>query len=119
MKRDMDLIRQILLKVEEHPPNYDTVALSFPGVDDATIGEHVHLLVEARLIDAIDCRTMENFFDWKPLRLTWDGHEFLGAACNETVWNKVTSVIREHGLGFTLELLKTALIEATKKVIVG
>jgi hypothetical protein len=116
MKRDMDLIRQILLKTEEQPPNLNVVDLSFPEVDVATIGEHVHLLDEAGLVEAIDCSSRAGI-DWKPMRLTWIGHEFLDASRNETVWQKAKTTLKEKGLGISYELMKVVLIEGTKQIL--
>ena len=57
MKRDMDLIRQILLKVEEdsnptpNMPNLDL--LTIPNCNWYEVSEHIRLLVEADYLDAM------------------------------------------------------------------
>lgn len=49
-----------------------------------------------------------------PLRLTWEGHEFLDAARSEMRWQKVkASVDKIDGLPFAL--IKTALLEMDRQ----
>ena len=49
MKRDMDLIRNILLHVEEH----DNLQFALDGCDEPTVAYHVRLLSEAGLLHAL------------------------------------------------------------------
>ncbi len=56
MKRDMDLVREILLKVEADPvlngsrwAEFDTS--DFPGHSLEEIAYHIHLLIEARFLE--------------------------------------------------------------------
>jgi len=90
MKRDMDLIRDILLKVEEDETltgsRFKTFDSSdFAGHSDAEITYHVDLLFEADLIDGSP--------NMNPLpaisRLTWQGHEFIAATKDPKVWASV------------------------------
>jgi hypothetical protein len=48
---------------------------------------------------------------WLPGALTWDGHEFLSAVRNDTVWKKTLGVIKEHGGGLPFDVLKTVAIK--------
>jgi Hypothetical protein (DUF2513) len=90
MKRDMDLIRLILMRIEEHNEASDVP----PAENERqTIGYHLRLMTEAGLIDGVDVEedhvTGEIIWFLKPVpRLTWAGHEFLDAARNDTVWKE-------------------------------
>lgn len=92
MKRDMDLIREILMRVEDDPlfdgyhyTNFDTS--DFPGHTDEEIGYHVDLLMEAGLVTGGD-QTMDA--SSTPIsRLTWNGHEFLDNVKDAGIWNQV------------------------------
>ena len=46
------------------------------------------LLNEARLVKAVNFSTTYGDSNWVPLRLTWEGHDFLDAARNEDRWKK-------------------------------
>jgi hypothetical protein len=48
-------------------------------------------------------------------RLTWQGHEFLAAASNESVWQKAKAKMMELGGSMPLTVLQSLLIELAKK----
>ncbi|HEY9074714.1 MAG TPA: DUF2513 domain-containing protein [Desulfobaccales bacterium] len=53
MKRDMDLIREILLAIEANPKYHaDDLKLRFPSHSEDEVSYHCRLLVDAKLIDA-------------------------------------------------------------------
>jgi hypothetical protein len=85
MKRDLDLVRRILLHLEEgesSPSGWG--AFVEDGYDFAAIHYHVRLLHEAGLIEADEIVPGQ----WWPERMTWAGHEFLDAARNEELWRE-------------------------------
>ena len=79
MHRDMDLIREILLKIEELPYDGGFRPIEIEGRASYEIAYHVMILAEARLIEAQNVTTHDGI-DWRPKRLTYAGHEFLDAA---------------------------------------
>lgn len=90
----MDLIRQILLKLEEAPYTGGWANLEIEkGLDDDVYAYHVQLLHEAGLIEAQDLSTLHGVA-WKPKRLTWEGHEFLEAAREPSRWEKAKDVMQ-------------------------
>lgn len=90
MKRDMELVRKILLHIEE----FDDVAeRPIPADDIQNIAYHLSLLVDAGFITGVrvDENHLTGEFIWFQMpvpRLTWTGHEFLDAAKSDTVWNE-------------------------------
>lgn len=105
MKRDMNLVRHLLAYMEEQPAGTIIQQVTVPvGTDGPTIGEHINLMAERGLIegDVIDVNA--------PLfviqRLTWEGHDFLQAVQNDTVWKKVLSKAKDLGGSMTLEIAK-------------
>jgi hypothetical protein len=87
MKRDMELCRELLLKVEELPFDGRFHDVAVEGRSDEEITYHIMLLDEAGLIEAEDLSTLSSIC-WKPKRLTYSGHEFLDGARSDTVWQK-------------------------------
>jgi len=86
----MDLIRDILLKVEEDQTMNGSIFKTFDSTDfeghsDAEITYHIDLLFEAALIDGSP--------NLNPLpaisRLTWEGHEFIAATKDPRIWASV------------------------------
>ena len=112
MKRNMDLIRQILLQVEASPHANFPVRISIEGQDDETISYHVRLLDEAGLIEARDPGGNK----WVPLRLTWRGQEFLEAARDNNVWEKAKQIASKSG-GIAFETLFPLLLDLGRKAL--
>ena len=114
MKRDMNLVREILIAVEAHPdPQVPMDPLSIEGFSADEISYHVQIMAEAGLLDAIDASSSDDY-DWRPRRLTWQGQEFLAAVRNDTVWRKIKQLIAEKGGAIPLEVVKTLAVNATK-----
>lgn len=84
MKRDMDVIRQILLAAEAHPEAY---IYSFPTDVKASgqmLQEHLRMLRDAGFLDYE--KTLAGArFGW---RLTWNGHEFIDEIRDPEIWRK-------------------------------
>lgn len=88
MKRDMELVRKILLAVEASGTVEKPIDLEFEGIDPKIVSYNVSKLYEAGLVSAIKFDLLQGPV-WSPMSLTWSGHEFLDAARNETVWQRV------------------------------
>ncbi|HLO32744.1 MAG TPA: DUF2513 domain-containing protein [Anaerolineales bacterium] len=114
MKRDMDLARKILLMVEQQPTYRQKITLDIPGYSSEEISYHVLLLAEANLIETeISSRQSA---EYKPKRLTWEGHEFLDAVKQDARWKKVKDVMEDVG-GFVFEIAKPVAISLIKQQI--
>jgi hypothetical protein len=76
MKLDKDLVRSILLAVEDKDgdPSLPMI-LNIDGYDHTTVAHHVRLLSDAGFLVAIDFSSF-NAYDWQPRYLTYSGHEF-------------------------------------------
>jgi Hypothetical protein (DUF2513) len=112
MKRDMSLIRLLLLRLERD----EEVELSAYSEDQVIY--HSALAVEAGLVDGA-IRTDQHGYPngVASIRLTWKGHDFLDAARNESVWKKATGVVRSKGLSLTFDLLKELLTSTIRHEI--
>ena len=118
MKRNMDLIRTILLEIEKVNYEGGWINLQMAGYSDNEVSYHVMLLTEAGLIDAIDLST-NTVFAWAPKRLTWYGHEFIEASRDDTRWEKVKTIMKEKGGGFAFDVMKSLLITLMTKAVLG
>src|SRR5207245_11663571 len=104
MKRDMNLIRLLLMRLEgEQEVDLDAYS------ENERI-YHSALLIEANLVDGVIRKDAEGYPSGvASIRLTWKGHDFLDAARNESVWKKATGKVRSKGLSLTFDLLKELL----------
>tara|TARA_B100001964_G_C13808351_1_gene411862 strand:+ start:32 stop:391 length:360 start_codon:yes stop_codon:yes gene_type:complete len=110
MKRDWDLIRQILLKVEALENT--RTALEADKVNPKKTEEvsyQMQLLIEAELVKG-DCdRSIGAPLDCFVMRLTWEGHEFLDSIKNDSQWDKTKDFIAEKGANLSFETIKVAV----------
>ena len=97
MERRLDLIRTILLEVEQHPEPMKPVAVKAPGHAPEQIAYHVRLLAEAGYVDAVDLSSAAELA-WLVKSLTWKGHEFLDATRTATVWQQVRARLKDRGV---------------------
>ena len=114
MKRNIDLIRQILIEVEKQPFKQGWFNLGLEGYPPEVVSFHACLLHEGGLIIAIE-RTPHgsDFPHWFPVRLTWRGCEFLAAVRDELRWNRVKSVAGHERFPFrVIEKIALELAEA-------
>ena len=113
MKRDMELARLILMRIEAQESYSDNISCEFEGYTDEQIYYHIMLLHEAGLVVAIDVSGMQDI-QWIPQRLTWQGHEFVESARDTTIWNKAKEIMAKTG-GFAFEVAKPLLISLVKE----
>jgi hypothetical protein len=120
MKRDMDLVRKILLAIEENPQGFFNKRLLIEGYSAEQIGYHVYLMMQAGLVEGADATTMGCQSPVAiPTGLTWQGHDFLDACRDEGVWAKAKEKLKSLGGEVPLEVVKTVLIEIMKKQVLG
>lgn len=111
MKRDMDLVRKILLALEEHEHGFAPREFDIEGYAGEQIAYHAYLMDQAGLIEAANTTHMGSSSpEAMPRKMTWEGHEFLDAARSETIWNKARQKIKEAGGSVTISTL-TALLK--------
>lgn len=98
MKRDMDLVRKIMLLLNNHEHGYAPSDLSIDGYSEEQIGYHCFLLNDAGLIEAEEeCASGEQSPFAIPTRLTWEGHEFIENAQNEKIWGQTKEAVHKLG----------------------
>ena len=123
MKRDMDLVRAILLVIKENEAaRVDQLEISkglkkmFPNGPTwrgEQLIEHVQMMKEADLVEANIISPMRRGGAFTGLRMTWHGQDFIADARKEGVWKKV----REKYGDMSLAVLKQVLAELVKQEI--
>ena len=120
MKRDMDLVRKILLAVEEHDHGDAPTTLTIEGHSEEQIGYHTLLMGEAGLLKVVETTHKQSASpSAMPLRMTWEGHDFLGAAREPSRWTAALKRISESGAGMTFEILKGVLVALSTEALSG
>jgi hypothetical protein len=135
MKRDMDLIRELMLKLEELPVGPgdnvhiqpDNGSLLVEGSSVVPVGEysadeieyHLSLIEKARFIEPTRHGPAVGIM-FKGL--SWSGHDFLDSVRSPDVWDRTKQAVSTAG-GFTVDLLvfaaKTYLENRIKGLVGG
>ena len=126
MKRDMDFIREILLGIEELDTDgngCDYTPLRFHlkekgyNNDDELYG-HCEIMNQGGLIE-FSTRPVfgGNWVLERPIKLLWDGHDFLATIRDPSTWEKVKKKIGGAMGSISFELLKTIATETTKGLV--
>ncbi len=116
MKRDMDLIRGILLKIEdEDKGGGQWVACHIDGYDNSTVIHHLFLLFNEGYIEGNDLSSLAGR-DFGPRQLTWKGHDFLDAIRDPENWKKTKEGALAAG-GWTFDILRDLAKGLIKKKI--
>lgn len=117
MKRDLDLVRSILLKVESAENEIELMELQDEVHTTSVVVYHLGLLEACRLIDAKFFRDMNGkVIDATVFGLTWDGQDYLDAMRDDRVWAKTKSAIRNSVGSTTFEVVKRVCVEVATKL---
>lgn len=109
MKRDWEIIRAILIRLEESTtPNSIVKMKDFEGFEDQIVAYNMRILRDAGCIDANihETSTGDNKISTAIARkLTPKGHDLLDAIRNESVWGKIKEKFQSKGLDMTVDLV--------------
>ena len=116
MKRNLELVREILLATESKENQEGWFKPEIEGSSNEEVVYHIKLLIEAGLVDGVDLSTKFNP-DFQIRNLTWDCHEFLDSARDKSVWTKVKETLGPRINTISFSLLKHALQAVAKEGI--
>lgn len=105
MKRDMDLIRELLLEIEEkHDGSGYQVNLDYTNYPKKTEDEILYHLVLLNEVGFIECA---NDFRQNGIirNLHWAGHDFLDSIRDDKIWAQTKEGASSAG-GFTVDILR-------------
>jgi hypothetical protein len=99
MRRDLDLIRKLLIFFEEKRDARHVEVPPIEGFSELEIKYHLVLMYEAGLLqrEAIKSSTSDRVIYVIPFELTWEGHEFLVKVRNDGVWRRVKDAVASKG----------------------
>lgn len=107
MRRDMDLVRAILLKIEDEHAGASLMNLEIEGYDLAAVAYHCQLLKEAGLILSCGVQYANNsVYSFSVGGLTWEGADYLEKVRDDSVWAKTKRLAAEKGVPLVLETIR-------------
>lgn len=107
MKRDWELIRAILVKVEETPDLTTRLfAERFAQWPADAVNYHLWLLIQSGLLTGqCNADAPRAGLVCYGVALTWAGHEFLDAVRSETAWNRIKMRLAEKAVDISFEAI--------------
>ena len=127
MKRDMDLVRKILFKMEDiNRPNVSFSTFKVEGYSRSQIEYHMKIMGQAGLLHidedeitypaygiGMSSPTASTKVVFQNYSLSWEGHEFLDAARDDKRWDKAKTAMSKAG-GFVLPVMMQLLTSFMK-----
>lgn len=113
MKRDLDLMRKILEKLEDEQEKLIN-NLEIENYSNYEIMYHFIIMDEAGLIRCERESTPDRVIKVYPFGLTWQGHEFLEAARNDSIWEKAKNISKSRIGTMPFDVIKALLISIAK-----
>jgi len=119
MKRDMELVREILLHVESRK-DAKPKAVRIEGYEDPIVVQHVEMLLDTKLLKGLKSLSGSGGLPHiTVIDLTWSGHEFISALKNKTVWNRIKTKFGDQLAELPLPVIKEAGIAILKEMVKG
>lgn len=108
MKRDMDLVREILLQIEKQYISTTIYDLEIQGYDMPTVAYHCKILYDAGLISDYKAQYADgDIYYFEVGALTWEGNDYLDKIRDNSIWRKTKDTITQRGLPLALDTIKT------------
>ncbi|MCP5007735.1 MAG: DUF2513 domain-containing protein [Planctomycetes bacterium] len=118
MKRDWELIRAILLRLEEsNRPNAVVKASAFPDIPEQEVNYNISLLRNDGYIEAsiLESKPGGGIYAATAQRLTNHGHDLLDSIRKDSVWDKIKEKFKTNDIDMTYDLVLTFGKEIIKK----
>lgn len=110
MKRDWDVIREVLIEVEGLDRHR---ALEFAYISDPNApgpekikADHAVLLHEAGLLSGTFSHRLDDSRHIYVPQLTWAGHDLLATLRSKRVWERIKLTAREKGIELSADAVK-------------
>lgn len=119
MKMDKDLVREILITIEDSADDpRGWITLELEGYSANHVSYHVQLLDEAGYIEAQNLSSLgKDGYEWQPKRLTFQGHEFLDTIRDNELWRRTKDTAKDLSIGGLKALFEIARAFGKQKLL--
>lgn len=120
MKRDWDLIRDILTAAEAKPAGTGLYHAELTDHDRETVAAHIEMLDDAGYVDATVQRQLSGSFAVAHInKITSSGYDLLDSIRSQTVWTKIKTVAKDKGIEVTFDTIKALAAYAVSQILAG
>jgi hypothetical protein len=125
MKRDWDLLRNLLLNIEEDRGIFVGIDTPVASVEeqqkqDARLLGHLALLVDNGFVsDARVVKSTNGYrgFSANSPSLTMSGHDLLDTMRSQTIWESIKTTAKKKGIELSFEAVKVLSVVALKHLV--
>jgi Hypothetical protein (DUF2513) len=118
VKRDMDLVRSILLSVEQADDSYlDSAQLAGESWDPEVVARHVGMMVDAGLLTGELTEFCGGGADAYVNGITWVGYDFLDSVRDDDVWRETRESIGKSVGTASFEVVKALATHLAMKAL--
>ncbi|MEI2423122.1 DUF2513 domain-containing protein [Limnospira fusiformis] len=115
---DMDLIRKIVLLLEESPNGFTPGNPKIEGYTDEQVADHAHILIQEGLAEGQSFYTFDSASPVVVLNnLTWKGHKFANEVRDDSIWKKAKKKIQDKVGAVPLGVLTQVLGSFIEKAV--
>lgn len=119
MRRDMDLIRRILIMVGDSPVPLQATVFVDEAHPFETVAYHIDLIGQAHLADTSITRMSGDVIACAEVGpLTWDGNEFLDAIRSDTIWTRVKQRVGATVGSTTIDVIKALAVKLASDMLI-
>lgn len=122
MRRDLDLIRNMLLAIEAAPLDYyvfyvETLAEAVYESDLQKVSYHIALLIDCNYIDCDKLGNVGKYTDYGIKRITSQGHDYLDTVRSSQIWEHTKKALSKVGGTIALEIVKALAIKEASRIL--
>lgn len=111
MKRDMDLVRHVLVTVEDADSQVEYGELVTTAWDMQMVAYHVEIMYQYGLLDATAIKEANGGVTRGFVNgLTWAGQDYLDAIRNDAVWERTKRIVRDTLGSTTMDIIKKVAV---------
>lgn len=110
MKIDFELLRDILITIEESPNSIlpSSRHIVYENINASIVDYHIHILVSEDYIDAIDASSKDSPCLYLEIELTLKGKLLAEHIKNNSTWLKIKEYLRKNAIPLSFEAIKLA-----------
>lgn len=121
MRRDLSLMRDILLYIEAIPDgrHIESSEIEVEGKNEAEISHACGLLFDEDLILGHELTSVEDTPDYYIKRLTSRGHSYLDSIRDEAIWKKVITEAKKQGGSLPFKIIEALALDLVRRAVLG
>ena len=117
MKRDMDFVRELLIKISDAETELDADDCFLMNKTKDEVYYHLWILEQAGFIDCEVFYADNTRYNYTIKGLTWAGQDFLDTMRDARVWNKAKKAIKETVGDTSMEVIKMACVKTAMQLV--